>query len=77
MNVNWMILTEKNQIFLQTDMPEGNQRLFWAGTCLEDLMTFQEYIMTSAQSHFVDLLILRSLAKISGYLHVNKPANLS
>ena len=28
MNVNWMILTAKNQIFLQTGIPEGNQLLF-------------------------------------------------
>ena len=41
-----LILTAKNQIFLQTGIPEGNQLLFWAGTCLEDLMTFQEYSMT-------------------------------
>ena len=57
MNLNWMILAAKHQIFLQTGIPEGNQLLFWAGNCLEELMTFQEYSMTSAQSYYVDLLI--------------------
>ena len=57
MNLNWLILAAKHQIFLQTGIPEGNQLLFWAGNCLEELMTFQEYSMTSAQSYFVDFLI--------------------
>ena len=57
MNLNWMILAAKHQKFLQTGIPEGNQLLIWAGNCLEELMTFQEYSMTSAQSYFVDFLI--------------------
>ena len=28
MDVNWMILAAKNQIFLQTGIPEGNHFLF-------------------------------------------------
>ena len=59
MNVNWMILAAKtwNQIFLQTGIPVGNQLLFWASNCLEDLLTIQEYSIATAQSYFVDLLI--------------------
>ena len=57
MNLNWMILAAKNQIFLQTGIPEGNQLLFWASNCLEDLLTIQEYSIATAQSYFVDLLI--------------------
>ena len=57
MTVNWMIRTAKNQIFLQTGISEGNQCLFWACTCIDYFLTFQEYSMTCAQSYFVDLLL--------------------